>query len=102
MKKEILSAVLAFVSICALAQGEQPTLAQLTDSGNLLVETSSGPVSLTASACQPLKGDKVTILDIQQNAMGVYGATVAHVRLMDGECAGQEGWLGMAHLAKSS
>lgn len=108
MKKALFVMAVAVTSFNALAQDDQPAqdaqpvVAELADSGNLLAATTGGLTSLTHSACQPLKGDKVSILDYQQNTMGVYGATTAHVRVMDGQCAGQEGWLGTAHLAKAS
>jgi hypothetical protein len=100
-KKAILLSLASFLSFSAVAQDAPPKLAQLTDSGVFLTEGPSGSGALALASCQPLKGEKVVILDVQQNAMGVTGATAARVRVTEGGCTGQEGWVGVAHLASA-
>lgn len=100
MKKAIIAVAFTLASLQAIAQDAQPKRVQLTDSGGLDVVAPNG-VDLALAQCQPLKGDQVDILAIQQK-IGYLTAPVAHVRVVDGQCAGEEGWVGIAHVPVGS
>ncbi len=93
----VIAIVLALSCVQAGAQAPERT-AKLTESNVLWKNaTIEGNAML---ACQPLKGDTVTILEIKNDPPGTAGAgaAFAHVRVMSGHCQGQTGWVGMARL----
>lgn len=48
--------------------------------------------------CQPLKGTKVAVFEVKKNLEGMKGLDLARVRVLEGTCADQEGWVGMERL----
>lgn len=47
---------------------------------------------------QPLKGEIVEMLEFKTAVDGMPGVDMARVRVVDGRCAGQEGWVGTPRL----
>lgn len=80
----------------ALAQLPSPWAAKLT-AGQVLFKEPKVDARLMHD-CQPLKGDTVTVIDIKKNLEGMTGVDVAQVRVADGQCTGQEGWVGLSRL----
>lgn len=80
----------------ALAQLPAPWAAKLTV-GQALFREPKVDARLMHD-CQPLKGDTVTVIDIKRNLDGMIGVDLAHVRIVDGQCTGQEGWVGLSRL----
>jgi hypothetical protein len=96
MRKFILATATILLSAHAFAQTDQPKIEKLTDSDVFFSANESG--TLERASCQPLKGEAVSVLDVKKNLGGMPMMDVAHVRVMEGQCAGQEGWVGVARL----
>jgi hypothetical protein len=54
------------------------------------------------AACQPLKGEQVQVLETKSSFGGIAGAHVARVLVIEGQCKGTEGWVGLAKLEKAA
>lgn len=91
MHKVILTA-LAIATGFAYAQ-QAETQAKVTTSNTMFAEP-----KLDARAmheCQPLKGDTVSVQEVRKNLNGMLGLDIARVRIVDGQCAGKLGWIGV-------
>jgi hypothetical protein len=87
--------VIVLALSCSLAGAQMSErMAKLTESNVLLKEATIEGNAM--HACQPLKGDTVSILEIKNDPPGAAG--IAHVRVMSGHCKGQIGWIGMPRL----
>ena len=85
-----------FLAAAHLSANAGEQLARLTDGNVFFAEP-----KLTGKAmhnCQPLKGERVVVLGVQQAAEGIRGLDFAEVRVLDGQCSGQHGWVGTARL----
>lgn len=96
MRKFILATATILLSAHAVAQTDDPQIEKLTDS-NVFFSSVTGGIPERAS-CQPLKGEAVSVLDVVKKLNGMPMMDVAHVRVMEGQCTGQEGWVGVARL----
>jgi len=52
-------------------------------------------------ACQPLQGETVEVIDVLTDAEGIKGFDLAKVHIIDGHCAGEEGWIASASLSEA-
>ena len=75
-------------------------LRMLSDSSVLL--TSDKPEQAKFTACQPLKGEQVRVLETKASFGGLAGAHVARVLVIEGQCKGTEGWVGVPKLEKAA
>ena len=97
MKKAVaLIAISLLPTVCA-AQDKQPQIASLTSSNALLISAKVGAINNT-HACQPLKRETVEIIEYRNAADGMHGFNLAKVRVLEGRCVKQEGWIGIEHL----
>lgn len=73
---------------------------RLRESGVLYVFTDgqSGKKAWLPAACQPLKGDRVKLIDFNANAGGVRGVNSARVNVSEGRCKNGDGWVGTGSL----
>ncbi|MCY0386628.1 hypothetical protein OVY01_05120 [Robbsia sp. Bb-Pol-6] len=94
-------AAVTLMSSPALAQPSEGQVATLTRSGVLFAQVTLRPdsLSLEFAACQPMKGAAVTVLGFQQKSSSAPGVSVARVRVLDGKCTGEEGWIRSSGLA---
>ncbi len=92
-----LAAVCA-VSVASHAQAPQAALprATLTETNVLLKQAKLDANEL--SACQPLAGEVVEIIEVKTMIEGMKGLDAAKVNVIEGRCAGQQGWVGTARL----
>lgn len=96
MRKFILTTASMLLSAHAFAQTDEPQIARLTDSNVFFSSVAGGTPEL--AGCQPLKGEAVSVLDVIKKLNGMPMMDVAQVRVMDGQCSGQEGFVGVARL----
>lgn len=89
----LLAMLLASVTY-AQSGGAQPYPAKLTESSVLLKDTSK---SMAMHDCQPLKGDRVTVMNTFKS-QAFAGAEIARVRVENGRCQGQVGDVGTQRL----
>ncbi|RRS01181.1 hypothetical protein EIP75_21640 [Aquabacterium soli] len=87
------------VAIPGLARA-QSYEATLSDSQVLLTDASPSRAQLTS--CQPMKGERVSVLETKMNIDGMTGLNAARVLVLEGECKGARGWVGLARLEKAS
>lgn len=102
MKKRLFAIVSTLVLGCAwnyAAAQAQESHAQLSSSNSLISDINS----MSLANCQPMKGERVAILDIKAPAKREAGGGVdiAKVRVLEGRCAGQFGWVGLPRLEKA-
>jgi len=73
---------------------------QLRERGALYVvgETTSGQKVWVPASCQPLKGERVQLIDFEANAGGVRGSNSARVKVAEGQCQGGEGVVGTTYI----
>jgi hypothetical protein len=50
------------------------------------------------STCQPQKGARVEVQEVVKSLDGIMGLDVAKVRVLEGSCAQQTGWVGLPKL----
>lgn len=92
-----LTLVLALVAVIGQAAAQQPQQVARLNAGQVFF--AEPKIDLKAMhACQPLKGETVAVLEVKKNLEGMMGADVARVRVIDGQCAGKEGWVGVSRL----
>lgn len=77
---------------------EQMIPKRLTD-GNVLM-TDADPSQARLAQCQPVKGDKVMVLETKSNVTGIHGLNVARVIVTSGDCMGIGGWVGLLRLER--
>lgn len=81
---------------CIASEG--PYDAQLTDSQVLLTDANLSKARL--AECQPMKGERVSVLETKLNLEGMTGVHAARVLILEGACEGKQGWVGTARLEK--
>ncbi len=86
------------VSVASHAQAQQAALprANLTETNVLLKQAKLDANEL--SNCQPLTGEVVEIIEVKAMIEGMKGVDAAKVNVIEGRCAGQQGWGGVAPL----
>lgn len=100
MKKHthiVISAIVCATALPCLASAE-PYEAQLSDSQVLLTDASLSKARL--AECQPMKGERVSVLETKLNLEGMTGVNAARVVILEGACKGTQGWVGTARLEK--
>lgn len=98
-----LTLVLALVAVIGQAAAQQPQQVARLNAGQVFF--AEPKIDLKAMhACQPLKGETVAVLEVKKNLEGMMGADVARVRVrvIDGQCSGKEGWVGVSRLESAT
>lgn len=72
--------------------------ARLSDTHVLL--TDGNPTKAKPADCQPLKGETVAILETRTKIDGIPGIDAARVVVLEGQCKGVQGWVGLRRLEK--
>ena len=94
------------ISVLLLAIG-LPTAAIANDNARTLAASNallnSDNLDLAKhTACQPLRGEQVQVLETKSNIGGMVGANAARVVVIEGQCKGTEGWVGLTQLEKGA
>jgi hypothetical protein len=89
--KKILAIALIVLPSVIVAKENSRSFARLTESQVMFTSDAAA----NFSSCQPLKGSKVEKFEAGQKFPAL---EVVRVRVIDGECANQEGWVGLARL----
>ena len=93
--KTVFALLAALLATAAHAQQEVVPLV-LFSAKDALFARASGDIE--SHPCQPLKGDRVTVLSIDKRPSG---NEVATVRVESGQCRGQEGLASVSNLART-
>lgn len=89
--------LLAIIPTFGQANDKQAALAKLTDTQVMFTSDTINNASL--SECQPLKGEVVEMGETSKRSGAL---ELVKVRVTEGRCENQEGWIGLVRLEKTT
>ncbi len=89
------AALLSLSMLTTHVSAAQTPVAQIILENRLVNEPS---MKADAAPCQPLRGTAVKRLKLQKSMNGIDGLDVVKIKVLDGSCRGERGWIADALL----